>query len=102
MYAIVETSGKQYRVAKGDTIEVDRIGAEIGATVTLDRVLMVHGEQVKVGAPTIAGASVTAKVVEHYLGIKVRSFKYVRTRRYRRRNGFRHSHTSLEILDIVG
>jgi large subunit ribosomal protein L21 len=102
MYAIVETSGKQYRVAKGDTILVDRMAAEIGATVTLDRVLLVHGDQVKVGAPTVAGASVTAKVLEHPRGEKLRSFKYVRTRRYRRRHGYRHSHTTLEILDIAG
>lgn len=102
MYAIVETSGKQYRVAKGDTIVVDRMQAEVGSTVTLDQVLMVHGAEVKVGAPNVPGASVTAKVVDHPRGEKLRSFKYVRTRRYRRRHGYRHSHTTLEILDIVG
>jgi large subunit ribosomal protein L21 len=102
MYAIVETSGKQYRVAKGDTILVDLMAADVGATITLDRVLLVHGTEVKVGAPTVAGASVTARVVEHPRGEKLRSFKYVRTRRYRRRHGYRHHHTKLEILDIVG
>lgn len=102
MYAIVETSGHQYRVAKGDRIVVDRLSAEPGATLTLDRVLLVHGSELKVGAPTVAGASVTAKVVEHALGEKLRSFKYVRTRRYRRRHGYRHHLTTLEILEIHG
>ena len=102
MYAIVETSGRQYRVAQGDSILVDHLAADVGSTVPLDRVLMVHGDAVKVGAPTVAGASVTAKVLEHPRGEKVRSFKYVRTRRYRRRHGYRHSHTRLEILEIKG
>jgi len=102
MYAIVETSGKQYRVAKGDKITVDRMAAEIGATITLDRVLMVHGDAVQVGAPTVAGAAVMAKVLAHPLGDKVKTFKYVRTRRYRHRRGYRHSHTTLEIVDITG
>ena len=102
MYAIVETSGKQYRVAKGDSILVDLVSAEIGSTVTLDRVLLVHGDAVKVGTPTLEGAKVTAKVIEHPRGEKLRSFKYVRTRRYRRRHGYRHDYTRLEILDIQG
>lgn len=102
MYAIVETSGKQYRVAQGDSILVDRMQAEVGSTVTLDRVLLVHGDAVKVGAPTVAGAKVTAKVLEHPRGEKLRSFKYVRTRRYRRRHGYRHDHTRLEITGIEG
>jgi large subunit ribosomal protein L21 len=100
MYAIVETSGKQFRVAKGESILVDHVSAEVGSTITLDRVLLVHGDAVKVGSPTIPGATVTAKVVEHKLGEKLRSFKYVRTRRYRRRHGYRHHYTTLEILDI--
>lgn len=102
MYAIVETCGKQYRVAKGDTILVDRLQAEVGSTITLDRVLLVQGAELKVGAPVVSGASVQARVTEHKLGEKLHSFKYVRTRRYRRRHGYRHHHTALEILDIVG
>lgn len=102
MYAIVETSGKQYRVAVGEMILVDQMAAEVGSTVTLDRVLMVHGDSVSVGSPLVAGAAVTVRVVEHVRGEKLRSFKYVRTRRYRRRHGYRHHHTKLEILDIVG
>lgn len=102
MYAIVETSGKQYRVAIGDTIVVDQMAAEVGSTVTFDRVLLLHGEAVQVGTPVVAGAVVTARVVDHHRGEKLRSFKYVRTRRYRRRHGYRHHNTKLEILDITG
>lgn len=100
MFAIVETSGKQYRVAAGDTVVVDRVQADVGDTVVLDQVLMVGGDETKVGAPTVAGAKVTAKVVDHFKGDKVITFKYRNTRRYRRRVGFRHSHTSLEIVSI--
>ncbi len=100
MYAIIESGGKQYRVAPGDVIEVDKLSAEIGDTVTLDKVLMVHGEQVAIGTPLVEGASVTAKVLGHPRGDKVITFKYRPTRRYRRRVGFRHSHTQLEIAEI--
>ena len=93
MYAIVETSGKQYRVAPGEVIIVDQMKAEVGSTVTLDRVLLLHGDAVTVGTPTI---------VDHHRGEKLRSFKYLRTRRYRRRHGYRHHNTRLEILDITG
>ena len=102
MFAIVETSGKQYRVEKGATITVDRMDAEEGAEVTLDRVLLLADDGVKVGAPVIEGASVTAKVVSHPRGEKVVTFKFRRRHRTRRRVGFRHSHTTLEITDIKG
>jgi len=101
MYAIVETSGKQYRVAIGDLIVVDQMKADVGDTVTLDRVLLVHGDAIQVGTPTLAGVVVTARVVDHHRGEKLRSFKYLRTRRYRRRHGYRHHNTRLEILDIT-
>lgn len=100
MFAIVATSGKQYRVEKGATIVVDRVDAGVGDTVTLDQVLMVGGDKTQVGAPTVPGAKVTAKVVDHFKGDKTITFKYRRTRRYRRRMGFRHSHTTLEIVSI--
>ncbi len=100
MYAIVETSGKQYRVEPGATIVVDRVDAEEGASITLDRVLLVAGDEIKVGAPTVEGAKVEAKVVDHHLGDKVLTFKYRRRHRTRRKVGFRHSHTTLEIVGI--
>lgn len=102
MYAIVETSGKQYRVVPGDRILVDRMAAEVGATITLGRVLLLGGDSVKVGAPLVEGASVTARVLAHPLGEKKITFKYRRTRRYRLKRGYRHSHTELEIVDIAG
>lgn len=102
MFAIVETSGKQYRVEKGATITVDRMDAEEGAEITLDRVLLLADDGVKVGAPIVEGASVTAKVVDHPRGEKVVAFKYRRRHRTRRRVGFRHSFTTLEITDIKG
>jgi large subunit ribosomal protein L21 len=102
MYAIIETSGKQYRVAQGDVIQVDKMSADVGSTVTFDRVLLVHGEAIKVGTPLVDGAKVTAKVVDHPKGDKVITFKYRPTRRMRRRVGFRHSHTKLEIVGIEG
>lgn len=100
MYAIVATSGKQYRVEKGATITVDHVDAEVGATITLDQVLLVGGDEVKVGSPNVKGAKVTAKVVGHELGDKVVTFKYKRRNRSRVRKGFRASLTTLEITDI--
>lgn len=100
MFAIVETSGKQYRVQAGEKIVVDRVDAEEGAEITLDRVLLVGGDEVKVGAPTVDGAKVAARVVDHHKGDKVLTFKYRRRHRTRRKVGFRHSHTTLEIVSI--
>lgn len=100
MFAIVETSGKQYRVAAGETITVDKMPHEVGEEITLDRVLLVSGDDTRVGAPTVDGAKVTARVTGHPRGDKVITFKYRPRKRYRRRVGFRHSHTTLEILSI--
>jgi len=100
MFAIVETCGKQYRVAAGEIIQIDRMDADVGSTVTLDRVLLVSSDETTVGAPLVEGAKVTAKVVDHPKGDKVLTFKYRPTRRMRRRVGFRHAHTRLEIVSI--
>jgi len=100
MFAIIETGGKQYRVAKGDTIVVDQLGADEGSKITIDRVLLVADKDVKVGTPVVEGAKVTAKVVDHHKGKKVTAFKYRPRQRYRRKVGYRHSHTTLEITGI--
>ena len=100
MYAIVAACGKQYRVEKGATLTVDRLDGEIGAEITLGDVLFVGGDTVKVGAPTVEGAAVKAKIIAHEKGEKVITFKYKRRKRTRVRKGFRHSHTTLEITDI--
>lgn len=100
MYAIVATSGKQYRVEQGGKITVDRIDAEVGAEITFDQVLLVGGESTQVGSPTVKGATVTAKIVAHEQGDKVITFKYVHRRRTRVRRGFRASLTTLQITEI--
>lgn len=101
MFAIVETSGKQYRVANGEIIKVDLVQADVDSTITLDRVLLVGGDgEPRLGAPALEGASITCRVVEHKKGDKVITFKFMARNRRRRRVGFRHSHTMLEIVSI--
>jgi large subunit ribosomal protein L21 len=100
-YAVVETGGKQYRVAPGDIIDVESLPSEKGAAVTLDRVLLVGSEDgVVVGNPTVAGASVLAEVVTHDRGKKIIVFKYKNKTRYRRKTGHRQAYTRLHIQEI--
>ena len=102
-YAIIETGGKQYRVKEGDTITVERLGDEAGGDITLDRVLMVGGAgSTKIGTPVVDGASVTARVEEHFRGEKLVIFKYKPKKRYRRRTGHRQELTRLTITGITG
>ncbi len=102
-YAIIETGGKQYRVGVGDTLSVEQLPVEAGADVTLDRVLLLGGHgATRVGTPTIAGAAVTARVDDHYMGEKIVVFKYKAKKRYRRRLGHRQSLTRLTITGITG
>lgn len=100
MYAVIETGGKQYRVAVGDKVKVEKLEANPGDTVDLDRVLMVaNGDEVRVGAPTLDD-KVSAKVVSHGRGEKVRIFKMRRRKHYRKQQGHRQSYTELEITGI--
>lgn len=101
MFAIVEAGGKQYRVAEGDVLKVEKIAAEPGATVELP-VLLIGGETVKVGAPHVAGASVTAEVVGHGLGEKIHIYKFKAKANYRRHTGHRQEFTSVRITGIRG
>ena len=102
-YAIIETGGKQYRVSVGDSLAVERLPAEAGSDVTLDRVLLLGGDgATRVGTPTVAGAAVTARVDDHYRGEKIVVFKYKAKKRYRRRAGHRQSLTRLTITGISG
>jgi len=90
MYAVLETGGKQYRVAAGDTLEIERLTVEAGKPVTFDRVLLVnHDGKVAVGAPTVSGASVVADVVEHKRGEKKLTFKMKRRKGYHKTIGHR-------------
>ncbi|MCL6445358.1 MAG: 50S ribosomal protein L21 [Alicyclobacillus sp.] len=101
MYAIVETGGKQYRVAEGDTIVVEKLAAEVGAEVTLDKVFLVSDENgTRVGTPTLPGASVTAKVVEHGKAKKIVVFKYKAKKNYHKKQGHRQQFTKLTIESI--
>ena len=101
MYAVIKTGGKQYRVAKDAVIKVERLDGEVGASVTFPEVLMVGGDNPVVGAPTVAGASVTATVLEQTRGEKVIIFKKRRRKNYRRRNGHRQHLTVVRIADIA-
>lgn len=98
MYAIVETGGKQYKVAIGDTVDVERLDAEIGAAVALDRVLMVSDDSgVRVGQPALEGAQVSATVMAQAKAPKVIIFKYRAKQRYRLKKGHRQEFTRLRI-----
>jgi large subunit ribosomal protein L21 len=103
MYAVIETGGKQYRVAPGDVIKVEKLEAGEGAEVALDRVLMVaDGEQVKIGTPMISGAKVTATVKAHGRADKIRIFKLRRRKNFRKTQGHRQYYTQIEITGISG
>jgi len=100
MYAIVRTGGKQYRVAAGDTIRVERLEAPVGEQVTLDEVLLLGGDETRVGAPRVEGASVVGSVLEHGRDQKVRVFKSKKRKQYRRTRGHRQSYTALKIEEV--
>ena len=99
MYAVIKTGGKQYRVTKDDIIEVEKLDAAIGGSVTLDHVLLVGS---KIGTPTVAGASVKATVLNQKKDDKIIVFKKKRRQNYRRKNGHRQNLTVLKITDIKG
>ncbi|MGP1397551.1 MAG: 50S ribosomal protein L21 [Inquilinaceae bacterium] len=102
MFAVIRTGGKQYRVAENDVIRVERLDGDAGASLTLSDVLMVGGQgaDAKVGAPLIAGASVTAEVLEQGRGPKIIVFKKKRRQNYRRKKGHRQDVTVLRITGI--
>ncbi|MFZ0886901.1 MAG: 50S ribosomal protein L21 [Candidatus Binataceae bacterium] len=101
MFAILRTGGKQYRVAVGDQVTVERIDGEVGAKVSLNDVLAVGGNGTpKVGTPTVAGAAVHAKIVQQPRGTKVIVFKKKRRKNYRRKRGHRQELTVLKIEEI--
>jgi large subunit ribosomal protein L21 len=102
MYAVVEVNGKQYRAEKGDVLKVDRFTAEKGSSISLDKVLLLSGEGVKVGAPYVEGATVKATVQDEIKGDKVVVFKYKPKKDYRRTQGHRQSYTLLKVEEILG
>lgn len=103
MYAVIRTGGKQYKVAKDDVVFVEKLVAEPGSSVTLDDVLMIgEGKDLKTGTPRLAGAKVTATVLEQKLDDKILIFKKKRRHNYRRKNGHRQALTVLRITAISG
>ena len=100
--AVIRTGGKQYRVAPGDTIRIEKLAGEPGAAVEFSDVLMLGGDTVKVGKPTVDGAKVTGQIVEQGRGEKLVIFKFRRRKRYKRKNGHRQSYTAVRITDISG
>jgi large subunit ribosomal protein L21 len=102
MYAVVKTGGKQYKVAPGEKLKVEKIVADVGAEVTLDQVLMVgDGDQVRLGQPILGGATVKATVVAHGRGDKIDIFKMRRRKHYQKHQGHRQSYTELRIDSIA-
>ncbi len=99
MYAVVESGGKQYRVAKGDTLLVDRLSAEEGEKVSLRPVLF-RGDEIVADAAGLEKVKVEAKVAEHLRGTKIKVFKYKAKKGYRRRAGHRSELTRLEVTEI--
>ena len=98
MYAVVSTGGKQYKVAEGQTIRVEKIPGDVGAPISLDRVLIFSdGDSVKVGQPTLPGVAVTGHIVEQGKAKKIIVAKYKRRKRYHRKRGHRQHYTALKI-----
>ena len=103
MYAVIETGGKQYRVAEGDVLRVEKLAAGEGESVTFDRVLMLgDGADAKLGAPVVEGGKVVANVEAHGRGDKVTIIKFRRRQKYRRKQGHRQDYTQVRITEIVG
>ena len=103
MYAVIQTGGKQYRVAAGDTIHVEKLDGEVGGLVQIDKVLMVGSDDaVKVGRPTVDGASVVGEILAQERGKKIVIFKHKRRKGYRRKQGHRQYLTTLRIKEIKG
>ena len=101
MHAIIVTGGKQYKVAEGDVLFIEKLEAEAGETITFDQVLAVlNGESATFGAPVVEGATVTATVVKNGKGKKVRIFKYNPKKGYRKRQGHRQPYTKVQISAI--
>jgi large subunit ribosomal protein L21 len=103
MYAVIKTGGKQYKVAPGEKLKVETLVADVGSTVSFEEVLMIgNGDQHKIGAPNIAGGKVTAEVVRHGRGDKVRIIKHRRRKNYHREMGHRQNFTEIQIKEITG
>ncbi|MDH5324211.1 MAG: 50S ribosomal protein L21 [Gammaproteobacteria bacterium] len=101
MYAVIKTGGKQYKVEQGQTLKVEKLPVEAGASVDIEQVLMVaDGDNITVGAPYVEGGKVTATVKSHGRGKKVEIVKFRRRKHHRKQMGHRQSYTEIEINSI--
>ncbi len=103
MYAVIKTGGKQYKVVPGEKLKVEQIPADVGAQIVLDQVLLVgDGTSVRLGQPIVTGATVSATVLAHGRGDKLKIFKMRRRKHYQKHQGHRQNYTELKIDAIVG
>lgn len=102
MYAVFKTGGKQYRVAPGDKVRIEKLTGNVGDAVSFDEVLFIGGDALKVGQPLVTGAKIEAKITAQDRAKKVIVFKFRRRKNYRRKAGHRQPFTAVEIINIVG
>jgi len=100
--AVIRTGGKQYRVSEGDTLDVELLPGDAGQEIHFSDVLMIGGDAPKFGTPTVAGAKVTAQIIDHGRGERLVVFKFKRRKRYKRKNGHRQNLTQVKITSIQG
>lgn len=100
MFAIIKTGGKQYKVSEGDIIKVEKIEAEAGDKIEFDQVLMVAGDDIKVGSPVVEGAKVSAEVLDQKKDKKIVIFKFKAKKNYRKKKGHRQPYTLVKIEKI--
>ena len=102
MYAVIKTGGKQYKVVAGERLKVEKIVGDVGATVVIDKVLMISDDaNTTIGSPLISGATVSATVLSHGRADKVMIFKFRRRKHYRKTQGHRQSFTEIQIGEIL-
>ena len=101
MYAVIKHSGKQYKVKVGDILELDRIDAEPKSTIEINEVLLIKGDETKIGTPTVENAKVIAEVINHGRGKKIIIFKKRRRKDSKKKRGFRRDFTRVKIKEIV-